>query len=113
MPDHHELPAVAPTLSNESTSASHGARATLSLAAGRSATDVRRTPPRAVSATLRTQPSVANAVDTVPLKRLTAGRKALKIAHAGETYLLRITKANKLILTKPAIAEIAENAQKV
>ena len=36
----------------------------------------------------------------VPLKRLTAGRKELKIGHDGATYLLRITKSNKLILTK-------------
>ena len=36
----------------------------------------------------------------VPLKRLTAGRKELKIDHDGATYLLRITKSNKLILTK-------------
>lgn len=35
-----------------------------------------------------------------PLKRLTGGRRELAIAHAGETYLLRVTKANKLILTK-------------
>ena len=42
--------------------------------------------------------------DTVPLKRLTAGRKELKIAHDGATYLLRITKSNKLILTKAQAA---------
>ncbi|MBC7711309.1 MAG: hemin uptake protein HemP [Rhizobacter sp.] len=46
--------------------------------------------------------SRATPADAVPLKHLTAGRNTLKIAHAGETYLLRITKANKLILTKPA-----------
>lgn len=51
-------------------------------------------------------------VDTVPLKHLTAGRKALKIAHAGETYLLSITKANKLILTKPAVEEKTPTAAK-
>jgi hemin uptake protein HemP len=39
----------------------------------------------------------------VPLRQLTAGRKALKIAHGGATYLLQITKANKLILAKPKI----------
>ena len=43
------------------------------------------------------------AVDIVPIKQLTAGRKALKIAHGGATYVLQITKANKLILTKPKI----------
>lgn len=36
----------------------------------------------------------------VPLKRLTAGRKEISILHDGSTYLLRITKSNKLILTK-------------
>lgn len=50
-------------------------------------------------------------VDTVPLRHLTAGRKALKIAHAGETYLLQITKANKLILTKPAVGEKAASVK--
>ena len=43
------------------------------------------------------------AADIVPLRQLTGGRKALKIAHGGETYVLQITKANKLILTKPKI----------
>lgn len=42
----------------------------------------------------------AVAVVPTPLKRLTAGRKELAIAHAGATYVLRVTKANKLILTK-------------
>ena len=41
----------------------------------------------------------------VPLKRLTAGRKEIKIAHDGATYLLRITKSNKLILTKTEAAQ--------
>ena len=62
--------------------------------------------------TLRATPSTARsdvrlpapmAVDIVPIKQLTAGRKALKIAHGGATYVLQITKANKLILTKPKI----------
>ena len=43
----------------------------------------------------------------VPLKRLTAGRKELKIAHDGATYLLRVTKSNKFILTKPEAAPAA------
>jgi hemin uptake protein HemP len=76
-------------------------RGTLSLSAGSSAARVSASAPRAVLAAQRAASALV-AVDTVPLKRLTAGRKALKIAHAGETYLLRITKANKLILTKPA-----------
>ena len=62
--------------------------------------------------TVRAKPSTAlsdarlpapMAVDIVPIKQLTAGRKALKIAHGGATYVLQITKANKLILTKPKI----------
>ncbi len=36
----------------------------------------------------------------IPLARLTSGRTALAIAHAGATYRLRVTRANKLILTK-------------
>ena len=43
----------------------------------------------------------------VPLTRLTAGRKEMKIAHDGATYLLRITKSNKLILTKEEVAATA------
>ena len=108
MPDHHELPALAANAANaslESMTASHATRATLSLASGRSTGDARTQASRSVAPVMRTQPGGSNAVDTVPLKRLTAGRKALKIAHAGETYLLRITKANKLILTKPAADE--------
>lgn len=105
MPDHHELLAIAPKQTLENMTASQATRATLSLAPGRSAGENRAPISRSVSAALRTQSGTANAVDTVPLKRLTAGRKALKIAHAGETYLLRVTKANKLILTKPATDE--------
>ncbi len=43
----------------------------------------------------------------IPLKRLTAGRKEMKINHDGATYLLRVTKSNKLILTKEAAAVLA------
>ena len=46
----------------------------------------------------------------VPLKRLTAGRKELKIAHDGATYLLRVTKSNKLILTKALAAQTPSTA---
>ena len=62
--------------------------------------------------TVRAKPSIALSnprlpppmgVDIVPLRQLTGGRKALKIAHGGATYVLQITKANKLILTKPKI----------
>ena len=62
--------------------------------------------------TVRAKPSTALSdarlpapmgVDIVPLRQLTGGRKALKIAHGDATYVLQITKANKLILTKPKI----------
>ena len=43
----------------------------------------------------------------VPLKHLTAGRKEMKINHDGATYLLRLTKSNKLILTKQAATKLA------
>jgi len=35
-----------------------------------------------------------------PLTQLTLGRRELAISHAGATYVLRVTRANKLILTK-------------
>ena len=62
--------------------------------------------------TVRAKPSMALSnprlplpmgVDIVPLRQLTGDRKALKIAHGGATYVLQITKANKLILTKPKV----------
>lgn len=109
MPDHQPHPSAASRIAVVSTAPSRG---TLSLGAGRSAGETRVVAPRAVTATQRAASSAA-ALDTVPLKRLTAGRKALKIAHAGETYLLRITKANKLILTKPAADEKPLTSAKV
>ncbi|MEM8844356.1 MAG: hemin uptake protein HemP [Pseudomonadota bacterium] len=36
----------------------------------------------------------------LPLKALLGGKKYAWISHAGETYLLQLTKANKLLLTK-------------
>ena len=101
MPDHQPPASAASRISIENSAPSRG---TLSLAAGRGSGEARTLTSRAVIATQRAASS-AVAVDTVPLKRLTAGRKAVKIAHAGETYLLRITKANTLILTKPATDE--------
>ena len=62
--------------------------------------------------TVRAKPAIAlsnprlplpMAADIVPLRQLTGDRKALKIAHGGATYVLQITKANKLILTKPKV----------
>ena len=88
-------------------------RVTLSLRAG----SVSR-PDTASSATRRINvdrtsgsnaaPGTQNGV--VPLKRLTAGRKEIKIAHDGATYLLRITKSNKLILTKAEAAQAASTS---
>ena len=46
----------------------------------------------------------------VPLKRLTAGRKEIRIAHDGATYLLCITKSNKLILTKTEARQVASTS---
>lgn len=109
MPDHQSQPSAASPIAVGNSAPSRG---TLSLSTGRSAGETEVFAARAVTATKRAASSAA-AVDTVPLKRLTAGRKALKIAHAGETYLLRITKANKLILTKPATLEKPPTAVKV
>ena len=39
-------------------------------------------------------------VQVLPLKSLLKGKKYTWISHAGETYLLQLTKANKLLLTK-------------
>ncbi len=84
-------------------------RATLSVRAGvLSRSDaasgaVRRITPDRVDSSVATAPQ--NGV--MPLKHLTAGRKELRIGHDGATYLLRITKSNKLILTK------ADDATKV
>lgn len=39
-------------------------------------------------------------LETLPLSQLLGGRKYAWISHAGETYLLQLTKANKLLLTK-------------
>ena len=96
MSDHQPQPSVASTIAVESDAPLHCMPFLVA--------------PRAMTATTaittsHRAPSRADLVDAVPLKRLTAGRSALKIAHAGETYLLRITKANKLILTKPATNE--------
>lgn len=104
MPDNQPQPTAVSRVSIEGSAPSRG---TLSLGGVRSSGETRVIAPRAVSAMAATHraASSAAAVDTVPLKRLTAGRKALKIAHAGETYLLRITKANRLILTKPSTDE--------
>ncbi len=112
MPEHQPLASAASRIAVGSGTPSRG---TLSLSSGRGSGETRVVTPRALSAPTATQraASSAAAVDTVPLKRLTSGRKALKIAHAGETYLLRITKANKLILTKPAKDEKASAHGKV
>ena len=96
MSDHQPQPSAALTIAVE-----RGAplRGTLPVAEPSAMTAT-----TAITASRRV-PIHAASVKTVSLKNLTAGRSALKIAHAGETYLLRITKANKLILTKPATNE--------
>ena len=43
------------------------------------------------------------AVSPTPLTQLTSGRRELAISHAGATYVLRVTRANKLILTKDSV----------
>lgn len=52
-----------------------------------------------------TPASSAASAQTIPLPRvdsaqLLRGQKALEIDHAGQRYLLRVTRENKLILTK-------------
>ena len=76
-------------------------RTTLSVRAGSAVRTAAAIDPRRQGSVDRAPagaPALQNGV--VPLKRLTAGRKELKIAHDGATYLLRVTKSNKLILTK-------------
>jgi hemin uptake protein HemP len=41
-----------------------------------------------------------NPVRTVSSRQLLAGERIVRIAHAGEVYLLRITRNGRLILTK-------------
>ena len=74
-------------------------RQTLTLAPG--ASNSRRSVSVAEKDASPAAPRLAAMIPT-PLKRLTAGRKEIAIAHAGSTYVLRVTKANKLILTKDA-----------
>lgn len=38
--------------------------------------------------------------ETLSLANLLQGKKYAWISHAGETYLLQLTKSNKLLLTK-------------
>ena len=88
-------------------------RATLSVRSGTaSRPDVASTAGRRVSVDRTgsggSLPGTQNGV--VPLKRLTAGRKEIKIAHDGATYLLRITKSNKLILTKTEAKQAASTS---
>lgn len=42
----------------------------------------------------------SNEIVTVTSEQIFAGRQSLSITHAGFVYTLRITKQNKLILTK-------------
>ncbi|MDW3096424.1 MAG: hemin uptake protein HemP [Gammaproteobacteria bacterium] len=38
--------------------------------------------------------------DAISISNLLKGRRYAWISHAGETYLLQLTKSNKLLLTK-------------
>ena len=49
--------------------------------------------------TLNHQPQSQQNV-TVPVTSLLKGKRYAWISHAGETYLLQLTKSNKLLLTK-------------
>ena len=42
----------------------------------------------------------AHGNDTIARNRLLKGKRYAWIKHAGETYLLQLTKSNKLLLTK-------------
>ena len=42
----------------------------------------------------------AHGNDTISINRLLKGKRYAWIKHAGETYLLQLTKSNKLLLTK-------------
>lgn len=42
----------------------------------------------------------AEAIRTVPARDLLGGRGILRIQHGGEVYTLRLTRNNRLILTK-------------
>lgn len=55
------------------------------------------TPNHAVSSAAPTQPEPAPRVDSHLLLR---GHRTLEIAHGEQRYMLRVTKDNKLILTK-------------
>ncbi len=60
-------------------------------------------PTPSAARTLTTTPSTPGNVDTMPRidsSTLFDGRNALAIEHAGQRYILRVTRENKLILTK-------------
>ncbi len=48
----------------------------------------------------RSNPQVSEAVRTVPASQLLGERGLVHIEHQGERYTLRITRNNRLILTK-------------
>lgn len=58
---------------------------------------------RNLGARAHSTPATATAADGLPMvasKDLFRGTNTLRIAHAGHVYQLRITRENKLILTK-------------
>ena len=46
------------------------------------------------------KPASSQKNDAISLNRLLKGKRYTWIQHAGETYLLQLTKSNKLLLTK-------------
>ena len=50
--------------------------------------------------TLSAPGKLSNSSDTISLASLLQGKRYTWIKHAGETYLLQLTKSNKLLLTK-------------
>ncbi len=54
-----------------------------------------------MSSQLHLNKSVAQTVnEAISIKSLLKGKRYAWINHAGETYLLQLTKSNKLLLTK-------------
>lgn len=56
--------------------------------------------PQPKSFNQNTSPSTATSRPQVDSTRLLGSTGAVEIHHAGQTYLLRVTRENKLILTK-------------
>ena len=57
-------------------------------------------PPPSLAPTSTAVPDINRSPDPIPSRALFGGHQAVEIEHAGQRYLLRITRENKLILTK-------------